>query len=102
VFGKKHVSLKSDIVRYKARFVVKGYAQRESIDYSEVFSLVVNHSSIRILLALVTQYGLELDQLDMKIAFLYGYFEEEIYMSSQLGSKLYERRIWMQTEEITL
>jgi len=33
----------NDIVHYKSRFVTKGYAQRERIDYSEIFSPVVNH-----------------------------------------------------------
>jgi len=48
-------------VHYKARFVTKGYAQREGVDYNEVFSLVVKHSSIRILLALAAQYDYKLD-----------------------------------------
>ena len=47
----------------------KGYAQEEGIDYNEVFFLVVKHSSIRILLALVMQFDLELVQLDVKIVF---------------------------------
>jgi len=61
--------------------VAKGYVQREGIVYNKVFSHVVKHSSIRILLALVAQYELELDQLDVKIDFLHGDLEEEIYMS---------------------
>ena len=84
VFAKKDES-PSGTVRYKVRLVVKGYAQREGIDYSEVFSPVMKHSSIRILLALVTRYDYELDQLDVKISFLYGDFEEEIYMTQPLG-----------------
>ena len=49
VYAKKQGSLKGDTVRYKAKLVAKGYAQRECIDYNEVFSLVVKHSSLRIL-----------------------------------------------------
>ena len=33
--------------------VAKGYTRKKGSDYNEVFSLVVKHSSIRILLALV-------------------------------------------------
>jgi len=61
VYAKKQGSLKEDIVRYKVRLVAKGYTQREGIDYNEVFSPIVKHSSIRILLALVAQYKLDLD-----------------------------------------
>ena len=75
------------MVRYKARFVAKGYAQREGIDYNEIFSPVIKHSSIHILLALVAQYELDLDQLDVKTAFLYGDLDEEIYMSQPTGFK---------------
>jgi len=87
IYAKKQGSLKNDIVCYKARLVAKGYAQREDIDYNEVFSHVVKHSSIQILLALVAQYELELDQLDVKTAFLHGDLDEEIICLSQLGFK---------------
>ena len=73
-------------MRYKAKLEAKGYAQREGIDYNEIFSPVVKHSSIRILLALVAQYELDLDQLDVKTVFLHDDLEEEIYMTQPIGS----------------
>ena len=81
VYAKKQRFLKDDTARYKVRWGAKGYTHREDIDYNEVFSPVVKHSLIQILLALVTQYELELDQLDVKTAFLHGDLEEKIYMS---------------------
>jgi len=74
-------------VHYKARLVAKGYAQREDIDYNEVFSLIVRHSIIHILLALVAQNEYELDRLDVKTAFLHGNLEE-IYMTYPLGFRV--------------
>ncbi|KAH9723371.1 retrovirus-related pol polyprotein from transposon TNT 1-94-like protein [Citrus sinensis] len=71
--------------RYKARLVAKGFTQRKRVDYSEVFSPVVKYSSIRVLLAIITYNDLELDQMDVKTAFLHGNLEEEIYMEQQEG-----------------
>ena len=75
--------------------VAKGYAQKEGVDYNEVFSPVVKHSSIRILLALVAQLNLELAQLDVKTAFFYGNLEEEIYMSQPDGFKIAGKENWV-------
>ena len=46
-----------------------------------MFSLVVNHTSIRILLTLVAEYELGLTQLDVKTTFLHKDLEEEIYIT---------------------
>lgn len=72
-------------IKYKARLVAKGYSQVEGIDFNEIFSPVVKHCSIRLILALVNQFDLELDQLDVKTAFLNGDLEETIYMDQPKG-----------------
>lgn len=40
------------ISRYKARLVAQGFSQEQGVDYSEIFSHVVRHTTIRILLPL--------------------------------------------------
>jgi ATP-binding cassette subfamily B (MDR/TAP) protein 1 len=59
-----------------------------------VFSPVVKHSLIHILLALVAELDLELAQLDVKIAFLHGDLEEEIYMSRPDHFKVTGKENW--------
>ena len=53
-----------------------------------MFSLVIKHTSIHILLAFVVEYELELAQLDVKTAFLHGDLEEEIYMIQPCGFRV--------------
>ncbi|KAL3830794.1 hypothetical protein ACJIZ3_019596 [Penstemon smallii] len=71
--------------RYKARLVVKGFQQKEGIDYTEIFSPVVKLNTIRTVLSIVAIENLYLEQLDVKTAFLHGDLDEEIYMCQPEG-----------------
>jgi hypothetical protein len=46
-----------NIVKHKARLVVKGYAQREGVDFDEVFAPVAQMETVRVLLALAAHGG---------------------------------------------
>jgi len=71
--------------RYKARLVAKGFSQIPGVDYNDVFSPVLKHSSIRTFFGIVAMHNLELEQLDVKTAFLHGELDEEIYMEQPEG-----------------
>eukprot|EP00253_Pinus_taeda_P023450 PITA_23450 len=71
--------------RYNARLVVKGFAQKNGIDFDEIFSPIVKMTSIRTILSLVVAEDLHLEQLDVMTTFLHGDLEEEIYMQQPQG-----------------
>ena len=64
---------------------MKGFNQKKSINFEEIFSSVVKMSCIHVALGLVARLNLEVEQLDVKTAFLHGDLEEEIYMQQLRG-----------------
>ncbi|GJQ94413.1 retrotransposon protein, putative, ty1-copia subclass [Tanacetum coccineum] len=71
--------------KFKARLVAGGFTQRACIDYNEVFSPVVRHTSIRVILALTACKDYKLEQLDVKTTFLHGNLKEVIYIRQPPG-----------------
>nr|GFA41056.1 putative ribonuclease H-like domain-containing protein [Tanacetum cinerariifolium] len=57
----------------------------EGIDYKEVFSPVARIEAIRLFLAYASFMGFMVYQMDVKSAFLYGTFEEEVYVCQPPG-----------------
>ena len=76
------------LLKYKARLVVKGFGQKEGIDFDEIFSPIVKMCSIRVILELAASMNLEFEQLDVKIGFLHGDLDEEIFMMQLKGFKV--------------
>jgi len=71
--------------RWKAHLVVRGCNQKEGIDYNEIFSSIVRHTSIRVLLAFIALFNMDLEQLDVKTVFPHRELEEEIYIKQPEG-----------------
>ncbi|XP_074314219.1 uncharacterized protein LOC141649427 [Silene latifolia] len=65
--------------------VVQGYNQQEGIDYNETFAPVARFEAIRLLIAFVAPKGMKLFQMDIKTAFLNGYFNEEVFVEQPYG-----------------
>jgi hypothetical protein len=76
---------KGNIERFKARLMVKGFTQREGIDYTEIFFSVSCKDSLRIIMVLVAHYDLELHQMDVKTTFLNGDLLKNVYMAQPKG-----------------
>jgi hypothetical protein len=73
------------VLHHKARWVVKGYEQLLGINYNDTFASVVKPMSYKALFAIAAALDLEIEQMDVKTAFLYGTVEEEIYVQQPEG-----------------
>jgi len=77
---KVKLDAKGKIDRCKARLVAHGFSLIEGVDYSETSAPVAKLQSIRMILALSAMHDLELHQMDVVTAFLYGKLEEDTFM----------------------
>ena len=82
---KKKMKVDGSVDKYKARLVIKGFRQKEGLDYFDTYSPVTRITSIRFVLAIAALRNLEIHQMDVKTAFLNGELEEEIYMEQPEG-----------------
>ena len=73
-----------NIEKYKAKLIAKRFTQKEGINYTETFSPVSKKDFVCIILALVTYFDLEFQQMDVKTTFLNGKLEE-VYMKQPEG-----------------
>lgn len=74
-----------EVDKFKARLVVKGYAQEYGIDYTEVFAPVARMDTVRMIIALAAQRGWGIYQLDVKSAFLHGELKENVFVEQPQG-----------------
>ncbi|CAI5533090.1 unnamed protein product, partial [Closterium sp. Naga37s-1] len=70
---------------FKARYVARGFSQRQGVDYFQTFSPTPKMTTLRVLLHIAAQRDYELHSLDFSTAFLQGSRHEEIWLRRPPG-----------------
>ncbi|CAI7786099.1 unnamed protein product [Closterium sp. NIES-54] len=65
---------------FKARYVARGFSQRQGVDFFQTFSPTPKMTTLRVLLHVTAQRDYELHSLDFSTAFLQGSLQEEIWL----------------------
>ena len=73
------------IEKHKARFVARGFSQKEGIDFEETFAPVAWYTFVRAVIAIAAAKGWKIHQMDVKTALLNGKIEEEVYLEQPEG-----------------
>ncbi|CAI7775901.1 unnamed protein product, partial [Closterium sp. NIES-54] len=70
---------------FKARYVARGFNQRQGIDYFQTFSPTSKMTNLQVLLHIIAQRDYELHSLDFSTAFLQGSLHEENWLRRPPG-----------------
>ncbi|CAI7871227.1 unnamed protein product [Closterium sp. NIES-54] len=70
---------------FKARYVARGFSQRQGVDYFQTFSPTLKMTTLRVLLHVAAQRDYYLHSLDFSTAFLQGSLHEEIWLRRPPG-----------------
>ena len=86
-----------NVVRYKVRYVAKGYAQRYGIDYDKTTAPTVRLESFRTILHIAATLKWDLQHVDVKTAFLHGVLPdtETMFMEQPPGFEAPGKETWV-------
>ena len=79
LFKTKHAADES-VDKFKARFLARGFSQKEGIDYHEIFAPVARYTSIRTIIAIAASKKWKLHHMNVKTAFFNGFINEKVYV----------------------
>ncbi|MBW0479363.1 hypothetical protein O181_019078 [Austropuccinia psidii MF-1] len=82
---KRKTNKNGNLSKFKARLCVRGFHQKEGVNYNEVFSPTGRLSSLRLLLTLCHINRFPIEQMDVRCAFLNGTPEEVLHIFRPSG-----------------
>ena len=74
-----------NISKLKTRLTLRGFRQLPTVDYGETFAAVPKATTFRLFFILAVQHRMDLQQMDVKTAFLYGIIDRELYVRMPEG-----------------
>jgi len=74
-----------EVIRHKARLVVRGFLQQHGIDFTDTYAPTIRYVSLRIVQAIATALSYRVNQIDISNAFLYGTIKEPVFMEQPEG-----------------
>jgi hypothetical protein len=81
-------------VRFKARWVARGFTQRYGIDYDDTYASVTKPATVKVMLALVARLDMECKQYDLITAFLNALIEKHrIFVEMPHGFEEYKGKV---------
>ena len=82
-------SRKSDelgwVVKAKSRLVVRGFKQREGIDFGETFAPIVSRSCVRLFSAIACELNLDVRNFDVEQPFVQYELSEDVFLCLPKG-----------------
>jgi hypothetical protein len=84
----------NEIIKYKARWVVKGFSQQYGIDYEETFANTCRPEVYKMLLYLAAYHNWEIVQWDFKNAFTHADIDKELYVEQPEGATIIPNKVY--------
>ena len=75
------------VIRFKIRWIIWNFEQRENFDYNETFVIVIKLMNYKIIFAIIVANDWNLKQMNVIIVFLYENVEEKIYVKLSIEYK---------------
>ena len=80
--------------KFKARYVAKGFSQKEGIDFFQTYAPTAKLVTFRTLLHIAAVQDMHIHQMDVSTAFLQGDLKERIYLEAPEGSSTDPNLVW--------
>jgi len=74
--------------KYKGRLVTQGFSQLPGVHYGEIFASTACFAAVQAIIAIAAEEDLELNVVDISMAFLNGVIDRELYMKIPEGFKV--------------